>query len=159
MAKLWGKEIAVDEQVGSLEDFSSFLEVSMLVTIEKFKSIIILKKIGWLNDARDFLVKTLPKVCDEVGKYLVKSKLMNPPNWSIFLKDRLEIAKDAGQSIISYHEKCFQICASQYQHQYQATYERELANQEGLGFGIISNSLAAHLVYAVQSANKEKEKK
>ena len=157
MAKLWDKEITVDEQLSLLEDFSSYLEVSMLVTIEKFKSIIILQKMGWLNDARDFLVKTLPEVCDEVGQYLVKSKLMNPPNWKIFLKDRLEIAKEAGQSIYSYHEKCFQICASQYQQQYQATYEQELAKQDGLGFGIISSSLAAHLVYAAQSASKERQ--
>ena len=157
MAKLWGKEITVDEQISLLEDFSSYLEVSMLVTIEKFKSIIILQKMGWLNDARDFLVKTLPEVCDEVGGYLVKSRLMNPPNWKIFLKDRLEIAKEAGQAIYSYHEKCFQICASQYQQQYQATYEQELAKQDGLGFGIISSSLAAHLVYAAQSASKERQ--
>ena len=157
MAKLWGKEITVDEQISLLEDFSSYLEVSMLVTIEKFKSIIILQKMGWLNDARDFLVKTLPEVCDEVGGYLVKSKLMNPPNWKIFLKDRLEIAKEAGEAIYSYHEKCFQICASQYQQQYQATYEQELAKQDGLGFGIISSSLAAHLVYAAQSASKERQ--
>ena len=157
MAKLWGKEITVDEQISLLEDFSSYLEVSMLVTIEKFKSIIILQKMGWLNDARDFLVKTLPEVCDEVGGYLVKSRLMNPPNWKIFLKDRLEIAKEAGQAIYSYHEKCFQICASQYQQQYQATYEQELAKQDGLGFRIISSSLAAHLVYAAQSASKERQ--
>ena len=156
MAKLWDKEITVDEQISLLEDFSSYLEVSMLVTIEKFKSIIILQKMGWLNDARDFLTNTLPEVCDEVGQYLVKSKLMNPPNWKIFLKDRLEIAKEAGQAIYSYHEKCFQICASQYQQQYQATYEQELAKQDGLGFGIISSSLAAHLVYAAQSASKER---
>ena len=157
MAKLWDKEITVDEQISLLEDFSSYLEGSMLVTIEKFKSIIILQKMGWLNDARDFLVKTLPEVCDEVGGYLVKSRLMNPPNWKIFLKDRLEIAKEAGQAIYSYHEKCFQICASQYQQQYQATYEQELAKQDGLGFGIISSSLAAHLVYAAQSASKERQ--
>ena len=157
MAKLWGKEISVDEQVSLLEDFSSYLEVSMLVTIEKFKSIIRLQKPGWLNDARDFLTDILPEVCDDIGQYLVKSKLMNPPNWKIFLKDRLEIAKEAGQSIYSYHEKCFQICASQYQQQYQATYEQELAKQEGLGFGIISSSLASHLVYAAQSARKEVE--
>ena len=156
MAKLWDKEITVDEQISLLEDFSSYLEVSMLVTIEKFKSIIILQKMGWLNDARDFLTNTLPEVCDEVGQYLVKSKLMNPPNWKIFLKDRLEIAKEAGQAIYSYHEKCFQICASQYQQQYQATYEQDLAKQDGLGFGIISSSLAAHLVYAAQSASKER---
>ena len=156
MAKLWDKEITVDEQLSLLEDFSSYLEVSMLVTIEKFKSIIILQKMGWLNDARDFLTNTLPEVCDEVGQYLVKSKLMNPPNWKIFLKDRLEIANEAGQAIYSYHEKCFQICASQYQQQYQATYEQELAKQDGLGFGIISSSLAAHLVYAAQSASKER---
>ena len=156
MAKLWDKEITVDEQISLLEDFSSYLEVSMLVTIEKFKSIIILQKMGWLNDARDFLTNTLPEVCDEVGQYLVKSRLMNPPNWKIFLKDRLEIAKEAGQTIYSYHEKCFQICASQYQQQYQATYEQELAKQDGLGFGIISSSLAAHLVYAAQSASKER---
>ena len=156
MANLWDKEITVDEQISLLEDFSSYLEVSMLVTIEKFKSIIILQKMGWLNDARDFLTNTLPEVCDEVGQYLVKSKLMNPPNWKIFLKDRLEIAKEAGQAIYSYHEKCFQICASQYQQQYQATYEQELAKQDGLGFGIISSSLAAHLVYAAQSASKER---
>lgn len=157
MAKLWDKEITVDEQISLLEDFSSYLEVSMLVTIEKFKSIIILQKSGWLNVARDFLTDTLPEVCDEVGQYLVKSKLMNPPNWKIFLKDRLEIAKEAGQAIYSYHEKCFQICASQYQQQYQATYEQELAKQDGLGFGIISSSLAAHLVYAAQSASKERQ--
>ena len=157
MAKLWGKEISVDEQISLLEDFSSYLEVSMLVTIEKFKSIIRLQKTGWLNVARDFLTDTLPEVCDDIGQYLVKSKLMNPPNWKIFLKDRLEIAKEAGQSIYSYHEKCFQICASQYQQQYQATYEQELAKQEGLGFGIISSSLASHLVYAAQSARKEVE--
>ena len=157
MAKLWGKEITVDEQISLLEDFSSYLEVSMLVTIEKFKSIIILQKPGWLNVARDFLSDTLPEVCDEVGQYLVKSKLMNPPNWKMFLKDRLEIAKEAGQAIYSYHEKCFQICASQYQQQYQATYEQELAKQGGLGFGILSSSLAAHLVYAAQSARKEVE--
>lgn len=157
MAKLWGKEISVDEQISLLEDFSSYLEVSMLVTIEKFKSIIRLQKPGWLNVARDFLTDTLPEVCDDIGQYLVKSKLMNPPNWKIFLKDRLEIAKEAGQSIYSYHEKCFQICASQYQQQYQATYEQELAKQEGLGFGIISSSLASHLVYAAQSARKEVE--
>lgn len=157
MAKLWDKEITVDEQISLLEDFSSYLEASMLVTIEKFKSIIILQKMGWLNDARDFLVKTLPEVCDEVGGYLVRSKLMNPPNWKIFLKDRLEIAKEAGQAIYSYHEKCFQICASQYQQQYQATYEQELAKQDGLSFGIISSSLAAHLVYAAQSASKERQ--
>lgn len=156
MAKLWDKEITVDEQISLLEDFSSYLEVSMLVTIEKFKSIIILQKMGWLNDARGFLTNTLPEVCNEVGQYLVKSKLMNPPNWKIFLKDRLEIAKEAGQTIYSYHEKCFQICASQYQQQYQATYEQELAKQDGLGFGIISSSLAAHLVYAAQSASKER---
>lgn len=157
MAKLWDKEITVDEQISLLEDFSSYLEASMLVTIEKFKSIIILQKMGWLNDARDFLVKTLPEVCDEVGGYLVRSKLINPPNWKIFLKDRLEIAKEAGQAIYSYHEKCFQICASQYQQQYQATYEQELAKQDGLSFGIISSSLAAHLVYAAQSASKERQ--
>lgn len=157
MAILWGKEIKVDEQVSLLEDFSSYLEVSMLVTIEKFKSIIIIQKNGWLNDARDFLVKALPEVCDEVNGYLVKSKLMSPPNWRIFLKERLEIAKEAGQAIYSYHEKSFQICASQYQQQYQATYEQELAKQDGLGVGIISSSLAAHLVYAAQSASKERE--
>ena len=62
MAKLWGKEIAVDEQVSLLEDFSSYLETSMLVTIEKFKSIIIIQKMGWLNDARDFLPNVLPEI-------------------------------------------------------------------------------------------------
>ena len=161
MAKLWDKEITVDEQISLLEDFSSYLEVSMLVTIEKFKSIIIIQKAGWLNDARDFLTDTLPDICDEVGEYLIKSRLMNPPNWKIFLKDRMEIATEAGRLIYSYHEDCCNSCISQYQMQYQATYEQQLARQEGLGFGIISNSLAAHLVYAAQSARKdiENEKK
>ena len=161
MAKLWDKEITVDEQISLLEDFSSYLEVSMLVTIEKFKSIILIQKAGWLNDARDFLTDTLPDICDEVGQYLVKSRLMNPPNWKIFLKDRMEIATEAGRLIYSYHEDCCNSCISQYQMQYQATYEQQLAQQEGLGFGIISNSLAAHLVYAAQSAHKdiENEKK
>ena len=157
MAKLWGKEISVDEQVSLLEDFSSYLEVSMLVTIEKFKAISILQKPGWLNDACDFLSNLMPDICDEVGQCLVQSKLMNQPNWKIFLKDRLELATQAGQLLHSYHDDCIQTCISQYQMQYQATYEQQLARQDGLGFGIISNSLAAHLVYAAQSARKDVE--
>ena len=157
MANLWGKEIVVNEQESLLEDFSLYLETSMLATIEIFKSIIIIQKMGWLNDARDFLPNTLPKICAEVENFLVSNKLMNPPNWKMFLKDRLEIATEAGQLIHSYHEDCFKMCASQYQQQYQATYEQELAKQDGLGFGILSSSLAAHLVYAAQSARKEIE--
>ena len=157
MANLWGKEIVVNEQESVLEDFSLYLETSMLATIEIFKSIITIQKMGWLNDARDFLPNILPKICAEVEIFLVSNNLMNPPNWKIFLKDRLEIATEAGQLIHSYHEDCFKMCASQYHQQYQATYEQELAKQEGLGFGILSSSLAAHLVYAAQSARKEIE--
>lgn len=157
MAKLWGKEIMVDEQVSLLEDFSSYIEKSMLENITSFKSIMIHRKAGCLNEVCDFLVKLLPKVCDEVGKYLVKNKLMNPPNWEIFLKERLKLATEAGKLLHSYYDSCFQMCASQYTMQCQATYEQELAKQDGLGFGIISSSLAAHLVYAAQSVHKEKE--
>lgn len=157
MATLWSKEITVNEQENIMGDFSSYLETSLMITIEKFKSIIILQKPGWLNVARDFLAEILPDICKEIGKYLVSNKIMNEPNWNIFLKERLEIATKAGQLIYDYHHDCINSCISQYQMQYKSTYEQQLAKQDGLGFGIISNSLTAHLVYAAQSVSKERE--
>ena len=157
MAILWEREFSINEQEYLMENFSSYLEISLKITIEKFKAIIALKKVGWLNDARDFLANTLPDICKDVGRYLMTSKIMNEPNWNIFLEDKLEIARKAGQLLYSYHDDCIKSCISQYQMQYKATYEQELAKQQGLGFGIISNSLVAHLVYAAQSVSKEME--
>ena len=161
MAHLWGKDIVVNEKEALLEDFSFYLETSLMITIEKFKSIIILQKAGWLNDARDFLANTLPEVCKDAEKYLVFHNIINPPNWRIFLRERLDVAKQAGQLLYSFHEDCCNSCISQYQMEYQSTYEQQLARQDGLGFGIISNSFTAHLLYAAQSVRKdiENEKK
>ena len=156
--ELWGSKIEYDEIGLKLKVFSDYLmdegkkSVETLIGLGKDKSM------GWGIKCWEFLPKEMPRICDKVGKYVVdKGILTTAPNWSMFLPEYINLANDGTKIFRQFADVAYNIAAVQAREKYEQAYQQELRNSEGLGFGIISNSFSAHLLYAVQSVRKEQE--
>lgn len=147
------------EKEAKLLKFSTYLEVQAQLMVVDFDLILLEQKIGWLNVACSFLEENMTATCKKVGKYLKDNKIMNEPNWDIFLKDKIAVARKSSELLKNYYEECQRAAIAQQRNQCEMIYQNELSKMSGLGFGIISSSLTAHFLYAVQAAKKENDNK
>lgn len=154
---LWGSPIHYDKKVVQLKEFSTFLEHRAKKSAEDFLSIGQQKKTGWLIAGTDYLEKEMRQVCSEVGEYITAHNILDNPNWELFLQPKIMFADAAKQLTLNLHDTLVAACINNMEEQAQQAYRNSLANSEGLGFGIISNSLAAHFLYAMQAAQKDRE--
>ena len=154
---LWGSSIHFDKKVVQLKEFSAFLEKRAKKSAADFLTIGQQQRLGWLVVGADFLEKEMRQVCSEVGEYITANNILNNPNWELFLQPRILFAEASKQLILNLHETLIQACINNTEEQAQQAYRTSLANSEGLGFGIISNSMTAHFLYAMQAAQKERE--
>ncbi len=74
-----------------------------------------------------------------------------------FLKERLNYVKQVSELFWAQDKLHLNISSEEARQKSQLAYQQELSNSEGLGFGIISSSLTAHLLYAWQASRKEQE--
>lgn len=156
---LWGNVIRYDKMFVSLVEFSAFLEQRAKKSAADFLSIGIHKKNGWLIAGTDYLETEMRRVCNEIGFYITRNNILAVPNWNMFLEPWIALADSSKQLTLSLHDTLIADCTNEVREQANQAYRNSLANSEGLGFGIISSSLTAHFVYAVQAASKEAENK
>ena len=154
---LWGSPIRYDKKVVQLQEFSAFLEQRAKKSAVDFLKIGAELKIGWLIMGTDFHEEEMRRVCLEVSEYLTTHQLLEEPNWELFLQPQIMFADAAKQLILNLHDTLTAACINNVREQAQNAYRHSLANNKGLGFGIISNSLTAHFLYAMQAAQKERE--
>lgn len=155
---LWGQEIEYQEKLLAITEFIDFLKADGEKTIAKLLAFGEKKEMGWAKAAWEFLPNEMPKICNRASNYAIKNGILErKPNWSLFLPERISIAEKGAKIFQDYMNNAYNVAAVQARNQYDNAFNNAMANSEGLGFGIISNSLSAHLLYAAQSARKEKE--
>ena len=94
-------------------------------------------------------------VCCELRKYGV---ILNP-NWREINAPWIQKVNDIKTDFTEFQGKSFANAAKHCETVYNRAYNEELAKDYGLGFGILSSSLTAHLLYAAQSTAKEMKDK
>lgn len=156
---LWGTEISYDEKTVSLLEFSMFLEQRAKKSASDFLNIGIQKKLGWLIPGTAFLEEEMLRVCDDVTSYITEHDILAVPNWNMFLEPWVTIAENSKLLMLTLNKALIADCTNEVREQANQAYRNSMANSEGLGFGIISNSLAAHFIYAMQAAEKEAKNK
>lgn len=156
---LWGNAIRYDKMFVSLIEFSAFLEQRAKKSAADFLNIGVEKKSGWLIAGTDYLEAEMRRVCNEVSSYITRNKILAVPNWNMFLEPWIALADSSKQLTLTLHDTFIAGCNNEVREQANQAYRDSLANSDGLGFGIISSSLTAHFIYAVQAASKEAENK
>lgn len=154
---LWGNEITYDPMVVSLLEFSAYLEKRAKKTTTDYLNIGIEKGLLWFRRGIDFPALEMRRICDDVSSFITEHHILSIPNWDLFLEPHLALADEARQSIVDLNQTLINSCVNNMEDEANQAYRKSLANSEGLGFGIISSSISAHLLYAVQSAMKDAE--
>ena len=155
---LWGHSFEVDNKHSVLLEFSKNLTSTAENSIKKIINIGRKKESGWGIKATEFPIKEMKKVCKETGKFVVdKGIIAIEPDWKAFLTERLNYVKQVSELFWAQDKLNLNISSEEARQKSQMAYQQELSNSEGLGFGIISSSLTAHLLYAWQSSRKEQE--
>ena len=90
-----------------------------------------------------------------ISRELRKYGVLLDPNWREINAPWIAKITNIESDFLDFQNKSFVNAAQNCERVYNRAYNEELAKDFGLGFGIISNSLTAHLLYAAQSAAKE----
>ena len=155
---LWNNEINYDEVMLKLKGLTALLIEEGKKSIVGMYEVGKVKNMGWGIKCWEYPPKEMNRVCNIVGNYVVQNNLLEQaPNWQIFIKPYVEMIEQGKTAILNYDRAALNFAATQARNKYQETYNRELANSDGLGFGILSNSLTSHLIYAAQATRKEIE--
>ena len=97
--------------------------------------------------------------CAIASKVLSTYNVKIHPNWEHIVAPWIGRVDEIDKVLGKAFKDSYTCTAQDVANTYQRAYNEELSKDYGLSFGIISSSLTAHLVYAAQSAAKEKKDK
>lgn len=174
--RLWGEELSYNKNEFIMYKINQELESRIKINIEKFnenqregKSYT--QQYDVESGATDFSVmpwalenvKYINTIISETGNYvqniLDRYSSNIYPDWNIINEEWFDVQKTLHTIYSCAHRKYYESAVSELQISYDNVYNDVLESSKGLDFGIISNSLTAHLIYAVQTVEKEEAAK
>ena len=168
---LWGETLEFNKIEYSLYQLSTAFEVRVANDIKTIvdkrvhgKAIDNFKQVGnevsfqflpWIYDNIDYVKNTIKTSSTLVKSILSQYDIDLTPNWNEINKSWLDQVERIRQIYVSAMNETVDALKRNDEIRYQQAYNEELSRDFGLNFGIISNSLVSHLLYAAQSASKE----
>ena len=168
---LWGETLEFNKTEYALYQLSTAFEVRVAndiktivdkrihgKAIENFKQVgneVSFQFLPWIYDNIDYVKNTIKTSSALVKSILIQYDIDLTPNWNEINKKWIEQVEKIRQIYISAMNETVDALKRNDEIRYQQAYNEELSRDFGLGFGIISNSLVSHLLYAAQSASKE----
>lgn len=169
--ELWGVDISFKNEVLALMEISETFEeeikknaISFTTTRVKGKAVTEIRvsstetqyKINkWIQDNIDSIITIIGNTQNIVSPILRKYGIDLNPNWNELNKTAYEAQSALDKYYLEANKNAFSSSAQDFERIYNNAYNKSLAENSGMGFGIISNSLSAHLIYAAQAAAKE----
>lgn len=169
--ELWERKIEYDKIAFALFQLSETFEMriandSKIITdnrvngkpIDNVKRVgteVTVKPLPWIIDNFAYAQSVLDSTSKCVNSLFNEYGINLNPNWTEINKHwskRIERLNTAYTNAVS---EAVNAQIHNQQVRFQQAYNEELSRDSGLGFGIISNSLVSHLLYAAQSASKE----
>ncbi len=169
---LWGDTLRFDKTEYALYQLNSAFEIRISKdtdAILNFRLNGVPYKVSTVNgrqtndicpyswESLEYVSKTINEAGQCANEILARYGISLTPNWREINKkwlaevDRLE--KIFGEAL----GNAAQAALNNQAHKYQQAYSEELSKDFGLSFGILSSSWTAHLLYAAQSAAKERK--
>ena len=168
---LWGETLEFNKTEYALYQLSTAFEVRVAndiktivdkrvhgKAIENFKQVgneVSFQFLPWIYDNIDYVKNTIKTSSALVKSILSQYDIDLTPNWNEINKKWLEQVEKIRQIYVSAMNETIDALKRNDEIRYQQAYNEELSRDFGLSFGIISNSLVSHLLYAAQSASKE----
>ena len=168
---LWGETLEFNKTEYALYQLSTAFEVRVAndiktivdkrvhgKAIENFKQVgneVSFQFLPWIYDNIDYVKNTIKTSSALVKSILSQYDIDLTPNWNEINKKWIEQVEKIRQIYVSAMNETIDALKRNDEIRYQQAYNEELSRDFGLSFGIISNSLVSHLLYAAQSASKE----
>ena len=108
-------------------------------------------------ESLEYVRKTIKETGAVVNGLFAKYGINLTPNWTEINKHWLSSVERLEKTFGDALGKATQAALNNQAYKYQQAYDEELSKDFGLSFGILSSSLVNHLIYAAQSAAKEKK--
>lgn len=176
---LWGQTFQYDKVEYALYRLSEELETKIASDAKQLTNnrvngkVLDVKESGPIGEGHETSYQVLPWVWQNVDavsdiikksgtfilKELQKYGISLTPNWNHINTSWLSQVEKVKSILGEAMSNAFTSTAQNIANKYQAAYNEELSKDYGLNFGIISNSLTAHLLYAAQATSKEMKDK
>lgn len=177
--ELWGETFQYNKIEYALYRLSEELEAKIISDAQRLTQnringkVLDVKENGPIGEGHETTYQVLPWVWENVdivasiieksGVFihaeLKKYGINLTPNWKHINSSWLEQVEKVKKILGEAMSNAFTSTAQNIANKYQAAYNEELSKDYGLNFGIISNSLTAHLLYAAQATSKEMKDK
>ena len=176
---LWGETFQYDKVEYALYRLSEELEAKIASDAQQLTNnrvngkVLDVKESGPIGEGHETSYQVLPWVWKNVDavsdiikksgtfilKELQKYGISLTPNWNHINVSWISQVEKVKSILGEAMSNAFTSTAQNIANKYQAAYNEELSKDYGLNFGIISNSLTAHLLYAAQATSKEMKDK
>lgn len=113
----------------------------------------------WIYNNMDTTCDNILYSGSRIEKILKSHHLELNINWNELINPWMDKYREVTKIFADFTTSVYENSAKAYVKRVEQTYSSELNKMEGLGFGIISNSLASHLIYASMSVKKERQNK